>query len=68
MALCEKIVFGQRILGYFILVFIAFFFMCVLNSSHAYDKNNFPLERNNISEKACKAFLYVHIMYTISEK
>lgn len=67
MALCEKIVFGQRILGYFILVFITFFFMCVLNSSHAY-KNNFPLERNNFSEKACKAFLYVQIMYTISEK
>lgn len=40
MALCEKIVFGQRILGYFILVFITFF-MCVLNSSHAYDKITF---------------------------
>lgn len=39
MALSEKIVFGQRILGYFILVFITFF-MCVLISSHAYDKIN----------------------------
>lgn len=37
MALCKKIVFGQRLSDYFILVFIIFF-MCVLKNSNAYDK------------------------------
>lgn len=39
MALCEKIVFGQRLSDYmyFILVFIIFL-ICVLKNSNAYDK------------------------------